>query len=193
MATTYSITAYPKEFALRDGVVVSIRPLDRDDGGALLHFFLGIPEDERFFLKDDVTSPAVVKEWTGHLNYNRALPIVAVASGQIIGEAVLVRRRGNARSHVGELRVTVAPAWRDKGLGTALIRELCDIANDAELDKVLFEVVDDCESKASEAARAIGFVTAGKVEGGARDIDGHLHDITILAMPLGKYYEWSKY
>ena len=51
----------------------------------------------------------------------------------------------------------------------------------------------ECESKAAEAARAIGFVTAGKVEGGARDIDGHLHDITILAMPLGKYYEWSKY
>jgi putative acetyltransferase len=193
MAITYPIAAYPKEFALRDGTVVSIRPMDRDDGGALLHFFLGIPEDERFFLKDDVTSPAVIKEWTGHLNYNRALPIVAVESAQIIGEAVLVRRRGNARSHVGELRVTVAPAWRDKGLGTALIRELCDIANDAELDKVLFEVVDDCEAKAAEAAQAIGFVTAGKVEGGARDIDGHLHDITILAMPLGKYYEWSKY
>jgi putative acetyltransferase len=193
MATTYSIAAYPKEVALRDGAVVGIRPLDEDDGGALLHFFLGIPEDERFFLKDDVTSPAVIKEWTGHLNYNRALPIVAVESGQIIGEAVLVRRRGNARSHIGELRVTVVPAWRNKGLGTALIRELCDIASDAELDKVLFEVVEGCEADAAEAARAIGFITAGRIEGGARDIEGHLHDVTILGMPLGKYYEWSKY
>jgi len=193
MATTYSIAAYPKEIALRDGAVVGIRPLGGDDGGALLHFFLGIPDDERFFLKDDVTSPAVVKEWTDHLNYNRALPIVAVESGQIIGEAVLVRRRGNARSHIGELRVTVAPVWRNKGLGTALIRELCDIAKDAELDKVLFEVVDDCQSNAAEAARAMGFVTAGAIEGGARDIHGHLHNVSILAMPLGKYYEWSKY
>jgi L-amino acid N-acyltransferase YncA len=193
MATTYSIAAYPKEIALRDGAVVRIRPLDRDDGAALLHFFLGIPEDERFFLKDDVTSPAVIKEWTGHLNYNRALPIVAVESGQIIGEAVLVRRRGNARSHVGDLRVTVAPAWRNKGLGTALIRELCDIANDADLDKVLFELVEGCQTGAAEAARAIGFVAAGRIDGGARDTDGHLHDVTILSMPLGKYYEWSKY
>jgi hypothetical protein len=39
----------------------------------------------------------------------------------------------------------------------------------------------------------MGFVRAGTIEGGARDVDGHLHDIVLLAMPLGKYYEWSKY
>jgi len=193
MATTYAIAAYPKEITLREKSLVSIRPLVREDGEALREFFLRIPDDERYFLKDDVTSRATIQQWIERLDYDRALPLVAIASGSIVGEAVLVRRRGNARSHVCELRATVAPAWRDKGLGTALIRELCDIANDAELDKALFEVVDDCQTGAADAARAMGFVTAGRIEGGARDIDGHLHDITLLAMPLGKYYEWSKY
>lgn len=193
MATTYAIAAYPKEITLRDNARVIIRPLQRDDEKALHSFFLGIPDDERYFLKDDVTATTTIQQWVQNLNYDRALPLVAIAPSQIVGEAVLVRRRGNARSHVCELRVTVAPAWRDKGLGTALIRELCDIANDAELDKALFEVVDGCQSNAADAAKAIGFVTVGTIEGGARDIDGHLHDITILAMPLGKYYEWSKY
>jgi len=193
MATTYAIAAYPKEITLRDNSPIGIRPLEPDDGEALREFFLGIPDDERYFLKDDVTATTTIQQWTEHLNYDRALPLVAVAEGRIIGEAVLIRKRGNARSHVCDLRVTVAPAWRNKGLGTALIRELCDIANDADLDKALFEVVDDCQTGAADAARAIGFVTAGRIEGGARDIDGHLHDITLLAMPLGKYYEWSKY
>ena len=128
-----------------------------------------------------------------HLDFDRALPLVALNNGQIIAEGVLVRRRGKARSQVGEVRVTVTPSWRDKGLGTALIRELCDIANDAELDRVLLEVVADCEANAREAAEAMGFVRAGTIEGGARDVGGHLHDIVVLAMPLGKYYEWSKY
>jgi hypothetical protein len=75
----------------------------------------------------------------------------------------------------------------------AVTSELCDISKDAELDKALFEVVDDCQSSAAQAARAMGFVTAGAIEGGARDIHGHLHNVPTLAMPLGKYYEWSKY
>lgn len=193
MSAVYTIGAYPKQATLRDGAGVTIRPLNRDDEEALSSFFHSIPEEERFFLKDPVTSPALIKEWIENLNYDRALPLAATSDGSIVGEGVLVRRRGNARSHVAEIRVTVTPSWRNKGLGTALVRELCDIANDAELDKVLFEVVDDCEANAAEAARAMGFVTAGTIDGGARDISGHLHNISILAMPLGKYYEWSKY
>ncbi len=193
MSAIYAIGAYPKQVTLRDGSEIMIRPLNRDDEQRLAEFFHGIPEDERFFLKDEVTSPSLIKQWIENLNYDRALPLAAISDGSIIGEAVLVRRRGGARSHVAEIRVTVTPSWRDKGLGTTLIRELCDVANDAELDKVLFELVDDCESNAAEAARAMGFVTAGAIEGGARDIHGHLHNVSILAMPLGKYYEWSKY
>jgi len=192
MSAVYAITVYPKQVTLRDASEVTIRPLNRDDEESLAEFFNAIPEEDRFFLKDEVVSPALIRQWTENLNYDRALPLVAISGGSIIGEAVLVRRRGNARSHVAEIRVTVTPAWRNKGLGSTLIRELCDIANDAELDKVLFEV-DDCEANAAEAARAMGFITAGTIEGGARDIDGHLHNISILAMPLGKYYEWSKY
>ena len=193
MSAVYTVTAYPKELTLCDATPVTVRALQADDDGRLLDFFLGISDEERYFLKDDVTSPAVIRNWTQSLDYDRALPIVALDGDRIVAEAVLVRKRGNARSHIGEVRVTVALAWRDRGLGTALMRELCDIADDAALDKVLFEVVTDCEAPALEAAAAMGFVRAGTFEGGARDQRGHLHDVVILAMPLGKYYQWSKY
>jgi putative acetyltransferase len=193
MAATYAIAAYPKEISLRDGAVVTVRTLESGDANRLLDFFLTIPEEDRFFLKDDVTSPALVQGWTQHLNFNRALPLIALDNGRIIAEAVLVRRRGNARSHIAEIRITVTPAWRNRGLGSALMRELCDIAADAELDAALLEVVEGCESAAIEATEAMGFVRVGRIEGGARDQQGHLHDIVLLAMPLGKYYEWSKY
>ncbi len=153
MSAVYTIGAYPKELSLRDGSVVTIRALQADDESRLLDFFLGISDEERYFLKDDVTSPAVIRTWTGHLDYDRALPIVALDGDHIVAEAVLVRKRGNARSHIGEVRVTVAPGWRERGLGTSLMRELCDIADDAELDKVLFEVVADCEAPALQRRR----------------------------------------
>ena len=170
-----------------------MRPLESGDADRLARLLPEHPGRGPLFLKDDVTSPALIQEWTQHLNFNRALPLVALDNGRIIAEGVLVRRRGNARSHIAEVRLTVTPAWRDRGLGSALMRELCDIAADAELDAVLLEVVEDCESAAVEAAEAMGFVRVGRIEGGARDQQGHLHDIVLLAMPLGKYYEWSKY
>jgi L-amino acid N-acyltransferase YncA len=193
MGAVYAMPAYPKEVQLRDGTGVTIRPLEAADRDALLSFFLGIPEGDRFFLKDDVTSPELIRKWTGELDYRRALPLVALVDDRIVAEAVLVRRRGNARSHVGEVRVTVAPDCREKGLGTTLIRELSDIADDAELDKVLFEAVAEKEADAIKAMEWLGFLHAGRIEGGARDQQGGLHDIVILVMPLGKWYEWTKY
>jgi L-amino acid N-acyltransferase YncA len=193
MSAVYAMPAYPKEAQLRDGTRVTIRPLEWGDGEALLQFFLGIPEEERFFLKDDVTAPELIRRWTQDLDYRRALPLVALTDDRMVAEAVLVRRRGNARSHLAELRVVVAPDYRERGLGTTLVRELCDIADDAELDKVLFEAVADKEEDAIKAMEWLGFLRAGTIEGGAKDQQGHLHDVVIMAMPLGKWYQWSKY
>jgi len=136
MSAVYAISAYPKELVLRDGTRVIIRPLQPGDEAALRGFFLEIPEEERFFLKEDVTSPKVIAEWIEHLDYRRALPLLAFVDGKVVADAVLIRRRGNARSHVGEIRIVVAPAYRYRGLGTSLMRELCDIADHAGLEKV---------------------------------------------------------
>ncbi len=193
MSAVYTIGAYPKELTLRDGSRVLVRPLQQGDEKALLAFFLGIPEEERFFLKEDVTSPQVISDWTQHLDYRRALPLLAFAEGQVVADAVLIRRRGGARSHIGEVRIVVAPSYRHRGLGTALIRELCDIADDAGLHKVLFEAVADQETEAIQTAEWLGFLRIATIQDGARDQQGHLHDLILLAMPLGKWYQWTKF
>ena len=106
---------------------------------------------------------------------------------------MLIRRRGNSRSHTGEIRVVVAPEYRDHGLGTALIRELCDIADDAGLEKVTFELVADREQEAIRAAEWLGFLRVATIEGGSVDQSGHHHDVVLMAMPLGRWYHWTKF
>jgi GNAT superfamily N-acetyltransferase len=189
MTATLKLRTYPRNVTLRDGGSITIKPLEREDESALLEFFLQIPEGDRFFLKDDVTSPGIIRDWTQNLDYDRAVPLVATNDGRIISEGAVVKRRGGARGHVGEIRLTVGPSWRNRGVGTEMIRALCEVASDADLDAVLFELVEDGEGPAFEAATAMGFIPIGRLEGGARDRDGHLHDLVTLAMPLGKY--WS--
>jgi hypothetical protein len=50
-----------KEIELpRSGLRVTVRPLGADDAVRLLEFFLASPEEDRYFLKEDFTSPEVI-------------------------------------------------------------------------------------------------------------------------------------
>ena len=193
MTRVDTISAFPKHLTLRDGTGVSIRPLEHGDEERLSEFFLGLPADDRYYLKDDVTSTEVIASWLRDLDYDRALPLVALVDDRVVAEAVLVRRRGNARKHIGDLRIAVKPEFRNRGLGTSLVRELCDIADDAGLERVMFEIVADEESDALKAAEWMGFLRVGTIDAGARDQSGHPHDVILLTMPLGKWYQWTKF
>jgi L-amino acid N-acyltransferase YncA len=189
----YPITRYPKDVELRDGTRLCLRPMTAADVEGLLQFFRTIPEADRFLLKDDVTSPAVVSEWARRLDYDRALPLLAVADGRIVADAVLIRHRGGYRAHLAEIRIVVDPEYRGRGLGVTLMRELVEIAYDAELERVIFEMVKDVQDEAIAAATSLGAFPVGTVTDMAKDSHGRPHDVVFLALPLGKWYEWSKF
>jgi L-amino acid N-acyltransferase YncA len=189
----YPITRYPKEVTLRDGTAFQLRPMTAADADGLLVFFRNIPADERFLLKDDVTSSEVVCGWADHLDYDRALPLLALADGRVVADAVLIRHRGGSRAHLGEIRVVVEPDARGKGLGVAMMQELIEIAYDAELDRVIFEFVTGVQDEAIAAATSLGAFPVGTVTELAKDSHGRPHDVVFLALPLGKWYEWSKF
>ena len=60
---TYKLTAYPKEVDLEDGTGVVLKPMSQEDADALLEFFLGVPSEEGYYLKEDVSSPRVISRW----------------------------------------------------------------------------------------------------------------------------------
>jgi GNAT superfamily N-acetyltransferase len=188
----YLMTRYPRTLQLQDGACLTMRPMTVGDGPALLRFFLRIPEAERFYLKDDVTSPKVIESWTAQLDYDRALPLLAMAGERLVADAVLIRRRGGSRAHAGEIRIVVDPEYRGRGLGAGLTRELIEIASDAELNPMFFKLVAAEQSETIEAARFLGAIPCGTVTGIVRDAQGHDHDLMLVILPMGKWWEWSR-
>jgi L-amino acid N-acyltransferase YncA len=186
----YKLEAFPQTTQLRNGTRIEIRPMTAGDKDKVLEFFLQVPEDDRYFLKDDVTSPRVIEGWTSHLNYDRALPLLAWCNGRVVGDAVLIRSRVGARSHIGELRVVVHPDLRSQGLGSIMVRQLCEIAADGELDKVVAELVADREEEAIVAMERLGFIRSAAIPEYFRDERGHPHDLVVMVLPLGKWFEW---
>jgi GNAT superfamily N-acetyltransferase len=190
----YTLSAYPKPLHVSSGgPPITVRPMARDDAKALLDFFHRIPDDERYFLKDDVVSEAVINGWVEHLDYDRALPLLALDGERVCADGLLIRHRGDARSHYAEVRIVVDPEYRQRGLGTALLRELFDIAWDAELESVQGEFVEGVQEDALMAVRALGGVEAGTLKDAVRGRDNAAHDIVVLRVPLGRSWQWSRY
>ena len=193
MAPLPNIEAYPKTILLRDGISVQLRPLEESDKLRLLQFFERVPEAERYYLKENVTSPEVIRAWTTNIDFERVIPLVALAGDEIVADATLHRSRAMARRHIGELRVVVDPEYRDRGLGRRLIRELLDIAVDLRLYKATFELVAQREKAAIIAAESVGFRRVATLDGRIRDLWGNYQDLAQLEMPLKDHDLWWRF
>ncbi len=178
------IPGYPAVRLARDGKEITIRPLVPDDKQALIEFFSGMPEEERFYLKDDVTSSSVIDQWIERMDYSHVLPMVATRDGKIIADSTLHHGRAGARKHTAEIRVLVHPQHRDQGVARTLLRELTQIASDRGLEKLVFEVVAGIEESARHIAQIVGFVPIGSLRNHVRDIDGTAHDLVILELDV---------
>ncbi len=186
----YEMTAYPKTLDMGEETI-TIMPLKPEHEVALLDFFLKVSEEDRYYLKEDVTSPAVIARWTRELDYDRALPLIAIAGDdRIVADATLHRRRSGARKHIGEVRLVVDPAYRQHGIGSTLVRELAMIARETGLEKLVAEAVDAPRSHAIETLESMGFVRLATLPDHARDVSGKPCDIVITELTLGRWNEW---
>ena len=175
---------FPRIATLNDGQQVTLRPLQPDDDAALHQFFRRTPEEDRFYLNNDVTSPEVIRGFTENISLDVAIPLVAVSGDKIVADSTLHRSRRASRRHIGELRIVVDPEYRGRGLGARLIDELIQLGVDLGLERVVFELVDRREMPAIQAAKAAGFEEVAVLEGRVRDMYGIMQDLVILELPL---------
>lgn len=138
-----ALKRFPHTAELRDGSIVTLRPLTRDDEDRLVALFSDIPHEELRNLRDNVAEASVVRGWCRHLNYDRVLPIVAETNGAIVADATLHRRRVGPMRDVGRLRAYVHPYYRRRGLGAVLLAELIDIAGQLGLIQLAVELFSD--------------------------------------------------
>lgn len=176
------------KFSLRQGQDVTIRPMAEGDAEALHRFFLGLPEEDRLFLEDDVTRPDFVRNLMEEQAAGRAFLVVAEAGGEIVGYGALYRPLFGWSTHVGQVRMAVARNFQRQGLGTAIVRELVRKAQTLALDKLVAEVVED-QVGALRAFERLGFHREATLANHVRDLTGKKRDLVILANDVAHIWE----
>lgn len=156
---------------------MEIRRLEPDDAKRLEAFLREVPEDDRTFFKEDLSDPETLHFLATE---TRGLRLVAVdETGRILGYLRILPGTGLS-SHVGEIRLVVAPARRRSGVGRALARRaLLDAVRELGLRKLYVEVVADQEP-AVQMFRKLGFTAEALLRDHLRDRTGRMHDLVLL-------------
>jgi RimJ/RimL family protein N-acetyltransferase len=174
---------YPKEAILKDGTLVTLRPLEQGDAERLVAFFQRIPVDDRWYLHHDVSDSATIRQWALGVDYERVIPIVAIHEGKVIGDVSLHRRRYGSTKHVGKVRIVIDPEYRSKRLGTWMLLDIVQLATSLGLEKLVAEVASN-ETSALKAIRRLDFVREAVIPELHKDQTGTEGDLVILVKNL---------
>jgi RimJ/RimL family protein N-acetyltransferase len=174
--------------SLRDGTDVVIRPLDPEDGPALLEFFRALPDRDRQYLRDDVTKDEWLERFVRRIDYQTLIPVVAEYESRLVGSGNLYRAAYGWSKHVGEIRVSVAHEFQRRGLGTALARVLVRHSISIGIEKMVVHVVDN-QFSATRAFEKLGFHKEAVLRGHVKDIHGMKRDLVVLSNDVSHLWE----
>jgi RimJ/RimL family protein N-acetyltransferase len=154
--------AEAKARTAKDGRRWMLRPARPTDSRGLARLFDEVRSEGRWL----VTPPSAVSQpseafFIGEMIRGEdGLALVAEADGEAIGNVLVTIERNVVSSHVGTLSIVVAQAWRDVGIGSAMVRAAQQWSAGRGLLKVALAVFPDNE-RAIAVYEHAGFVREG--------------------------------
>lgn len=177
-----------EEFTLRNGEKLVIRPMRLEDGPAVAEFFRSLPEEDRRYLREDVTRPQFLEGFLRKLKNFEAIALVAVSGDVVLGSAALYRNPHGWTHHVGDIRVEVARSHQRMGLGAHLAHALVRHAIAIGLDKLVVEVV-EAQHAARKTFERLGFHPEAVLKGQVCDILGVRHNLVIMSSDVSHIWD----
>ena len=172
-----------KVVQLKDGTEVLIRSMTKEDLEKSLAFFRALPEEDREYLRGDVTRRDVVERRIHQAEAGTVKRLVAVADDHVVAEGALELTGREWTAHVGELRLIVGHPYQRRGLGMLMARELYELAAGEKLEEIVVTMM-----RPQVAARCIfrrlGFREEVMLSDHVRDRKGRPQDLILMRCNL---------
>lgn len=171
---------YPRDLTLGDGAVLRLSLMQPGDVHRVLAFARSLPATDLQFLRVDITRMLVVMQWAQHVKSGETVTVLAELppGREVVGYASLHHHQVSWHRHLGELRVQVAPAWRGRGLGAALGREIFAIAPELGIEKIVAQMTPD-QTQALALVRRAGFRQEAVLHDFVVDREGRKNDLLV--------------
>lgn len=168
---------------LKDMSLVRIRPIAPRDAERSHAFFCGLPEEERTYLRRDVTRRGITDQRIAETSSPLIDRIVALHDDSIVADGSLERGQHQWEEHVGEIRLIVAPEFRGKGLGMRMARELYFLAHEHDVARIKIRIMRP-QREAARIFEKLGFWEEYVFPQHVRDQKGNLQDLVVLRCDL---------
>ena len=155
---------------------LEVRVIRPDDVGRVAAFFAAAPEGDRTFFKEDASSAEVVASWTADGGPHR---LIALVGDRVVGYVAVLKGVGWSK-HVGELRLVVAPDYRQRGIGRLLAQRAVVEALELGVVKLAVDVVAG-QDRLFEMFTKLGFEQEGRLRRHVRSEAGETRDLLVLA------------
>ena len=164
---------------MKDGTEVTIRRLVANDIDRLMDFYGSLPEEDRKYLKFDVTDRKIVAKRLRRIETGDDIRIVAVHGGVIVASGALELSGESWSKHQGEIRVIIARPFQHRGLGTIVIRELYFIAVQNQITTIVARMMRP-QAGALKIFRRLGFREESLLPDFVKDLGGESQDLIVM-------------
>ena len=177
-----------KKVKLKDGTEILIREMHKKDLDKSLAFFQALPEEDREYLRVDVTKRDVLERRIRALDYGLVVRLVAEIDGNIVADGALELEGLDWKDHVAELRLIVAHDFQHRGLGKAMARELYFIAASKKVEQIVAKFMGP-QVRAQSIFKKLGFHREGEIHNYVKDIHGHKQDMVVMCCDLESLWQ----
>jgi RimJ/RimL family protein N-acetyltransferase len=178
-----------KKFKLKDGTGVVIRKMHKGDLERSLAFFRALPEEDREYLRSDVTKRDVVERRIKEIRSPNIIRLVALVDDQIVADGSLEMERTEWKKHVAEIRLIVAHQYQHQGLGTLMAHELFFTATGKKVEEITAKFMAP-QVRAQKIFERLGFHREAELHDYVKDIHGHKQDMVVMCCDLESL--WKK-
>jgi L-amino acid N-acyltransferase YncA len=168
---------------IKDGRKVVITELRSEDLDELLTFFKALPEEDRVFLRMDVTDRTAVVQRLQESMAGKAHRLVARVGQHIVAYGVLEREGHGWQEHVGEMRLIVAREFQRAGLGMSMARVLYNLAVKDKVEVIVARMMAP-QTNARRILERLGFVEETVLKDHVRDRRGRKQDLVLMRCDL---------
>jgi acetyltransferase len=181
------IGSYRQFVTLNDGTRALLRLLSCQDTGCLVDLFTRHSDEDLKFFHANVRDPDLVASWVDKLDYSTVMPLVAEVDSQLVGDTI-VRFQNGPERHIALVSIFISGEFRRRGLGTAMLRTLIDLARKCGLRQLQAEIPSS-HVKPISAFKDLGFEHYATLPDHFMTPDGETHDMDVLILTLGRKYE----
>ncbi|MFQ5381121.1 MAG: GNAT family N-acetyltransferase [Dehalococcoidia bacterium] len=182
-----TIEARPAEVRLKDGETVAIRPMSRDDVERSLAIFLGLPEEDRRYLRVDVTKRDNVERRVEAMEAGRVRRLVAIAADEIVADGALELSPEEWTANSGEIRLIVSRPYQRRGLGMLMARELYLLAISERLEHIVVRFAGP-QVAARSIFHRLGFEEEFALPNHILDRTGHRQDLVLMRCDVAEMW-----